>query len=638
VKHVILGTAGHIDHGKTALIKALTGVDTDRLKEEKARGISIDLGFAELELANGTRVGVVDVPGHERFVKNMLAGAGGIDAVLFVVAADEGVMPQTREHLDIVNLLGVDAGLVALTKRDLVEDEEWLRLVEGEVRVLLSSTRLADAPILPVSSTRGDGLEALRAAIEKMCETLTPRSSDGPARLPIDRVFTVEGFGTVVTGTLWSGSVVVGDRLALLPGPERVARVRNVQVHGKSVERARAGQRTALALHGIDKDVIERGHTLVTPEHFRVTHMVDARLEAVSGLERPLANRQRVRFHLGASEVLGRLVLLEGETMRAGESGLVELRLEEPVVARRGDRFVIRSYSPMTTVAGGTVIDVAERKTRRFRSESLESLRTKESGSGSDLAAEHLRAAGRQGLAPAELEKRASLVGGVGEETLTALEGAGRAVRAEAARWYDRAAVEDLAGRLLAVAGEFQRRNPLRWGIGKEELRSRLPRDAGAGLVGWLLETMREDGKLQLQGDRVRAGNEELVLSEAAGRAAVSLRQTMHDAGNAPPLVSELEKSWRHPDVDLWQLLDLLVDRGELTKVAPDLYYDAGVLEAARRRLVEHLASAPEITVGDVKTILGVSRKFAVPLLEFLDRDGTTRRVGDRRVRGSRPL
>src|ERR1041385_6082478 len=342
----VIGTAGHIDHGKTALVRRLTGVDTDRLPEEKKRGISIDLGFAPLATPAGVRVGIVDVPGHERFVKNMLAGVGGVDLVLLVIAADEGVMPQTREHLAIVKLLGVERGVVALTKRDLVDDA-WLAEIERDVRALLAGSKFAAAPIVPVSSTTGSGVADLLAAIDRELAAVSDRLVREPARLPIDRVFTVEGFGTVVTGTLWRGGVKTGDTLSLLP-QGRDVRVRRVQVHGETVEVALAGQRTALALHGVEREEVTRGDWLVEPGSLRASSVIDVRFELLADYPREWKADARVRFHLGASEIIGRLFLLGAAangTLRAGESALAQVRLEQPAVAARGDRFVVRSYS-----------------------------------------------------------------------------------------------------------------------------------------------------------------------------------------------------------------------------------------------------------------------------------------------------
>ncbi|MBI4391738.1 MAG: selenocysteine-specific translation elongation factor, partial [candidate division NC10 bacterium] len=370
MKHIIVGTAGHIDHGKTSLVKALTGIDTDRLKEEKERGISIELGFAHLTLPDGLRLGIVDVPGHERFVKTMLAGVGGIDLVILVIAADEGIMPQTREHLHICRLLQIPRGLVALTKRDLV-DADWLELVAEEVRTFLKGTFLEGAPVLPVSATTGEGLDALKAALAALAAEAEPKRVEGIFRLPIDRVFTMKGFGTVITGTLLAGSLKVGDEVVVLPEGLR-SRVRRLQVHGETVEQAFAGQRTAVNLPGIEVSAIARGSLLCLPGTLRPSTAMDATLTLLEDAPRPLKNRGRIRFHLGTSELLARAVLLDREELPPGQSAYVHLRLESPGAALPQDRFVIRSYRPAVTVGGGMILDPAPPQRRRKRQEILE--------------------------------------------------------------------------------------------------------------------------------------------------------------------------------------------------------------------------------------------------------------------------
>ncbi len=380
MKRFIIGTAGHIDHGKTTLVKALTGVDTDRLKEEKQRGISIDLGFAPFKLPGGQKAAIVDVPGHERFIRHMLAGAFGIDMVLLTIAADEGVMPQTREHMDIIELLGVDKGLVVITKKDLV-DEEWMLLMEEEISEYLKGTILDGAPLMAVSAVTGEGIPDLLAAIENIAQQVQERSAEGYARLPIDRVFTIAGFGTVVTGTLWSGKINSGDTLELMPGGLQV-KVRNLHVHNDKVNTAYAGQRVAVNLQGIELAEVRRGDLLATPGVLAPSYRIDARLRLLKSSKRSLSNWNRIRFHLGTDETMGRVVLLDRDQLNAGEEALVQLVMEKPVVAYQGDRFVIRYYSPVTTIGGGVVIDPRAPKQKRFREDVLEELSKKEDSFG----------------------------------------------------------------------------------------------------------------------------------------------------------------------------------------------------------------------------------------------------------------
>src|SRR5918999_1795344 len=364
MKQVVMGTAGHIDHGKTQLIKTLTGIDTDRLKEEKERGITIDLGFAHLRFADDTEVGVIDVPGHERFVRNMLAGVGGIDLVMLVIAADEGVMPQTREHLAICQLLRIKDGLVALTKTDLV-DEDWLELVSEDTREFLKGTFLEGKPIVPVSAKTGQGIDDLRRGLQTLVARVPPKQLEGKFRLPVDRVFTIRGFGTVVTGTLFSGTIRVEDRIEIYPkGIE--AKIRGIQVHNASVAEAVAGQRTAINLQGIDKVELGRGDVLGHPGEFASTFMLDAVLQHLADAPRPLRHRARVRLHLGTSEIMGRVMLLDRDELAPGEEAYVQFRLESPAVALPRDRYVIRSYSPVQTIGGGILLEVQPRKHRRY--------------------------------------------------------------------------------------------------------------------------------------------------------------------------------------------------------------------------------------------------------------------------------
>src|SRR5262245_27619419 len=501
----VVGTAGHIDHGKTALVRRLTGVDTDRLPEEKRRGISIDLVFAPLVTPAGVRLGLVDVPGHERFVKNMLAGVGGVDLVLLVIAADEGVMPQTREHLAIVKVLGVQRGVIVLTKRDLV-DEDWLSLVTRDVRALVSGTFLAEAPIVPFSAVTGDGSAELLAAMDAQLATLGSRAGDEPARLPVDRVFTMEGFGTVVTGTLWRGRVRTGDVLELLPQGEQV-RVRRVQVHGATVDEALAGQRTALALHGVDRDQLARGDWLCAPGSLRPSRVLDVRFELLADHPREWKPDTRVRFHLGASEIIGRLLLL-GPAARAalppGESALAQLRLERPAVAARGDRFVIRSYSPSRTVGGGSVIEpVAER--RRKAALGLDQLAVHESGSLEarllQRLEDELHPAATAGLAQALGEDAAAV-----RAALEGLAARGEVTRPIEGRWLSSARWHAARERIMGEVRAYAAKYPARFGIMKGDLKSGLKTSLGAALFDPAFEALLAEQALEVRGERVRPG------------------------------------------------------------------------------------------------------------------------------------
>ena len=624
-RFAVLGTAGHIDHGKTALVGLLTGVDTDRLKEEKARGISIDLGFAHLSLPGGLSCGIVDVPGHERFVKNMLAGACGIDAVLLVIAADEGVMPQTREHVDIVRLLGVEHGVVALTKIDMVEPE-WRDLVTESVGEYLAEQGLGGFAVVPVSSRTGEGKDAVLAALAHTLDGIPPRASAGKVRLPVDRAFSVEGFGTVVTGTLWQGEIRPGDRLRVEPGGHDV-RVRNVEVHGEKVEVAHPGQRTAVALHGVERDEVPRGTWLLAPDTLGPTHMLDVRLRVLPDAPRPVRRRQRIRFHLGASEILGRIVPLETEELEPGGEGLAQLRLEGEAVADRGDRFVIRSYSPARAVAGGTVIVPRATKHKLSDPDVVGRLEREETGSDEErLAAVLAEAPG--GLAMGEAAAAAGLdIAAVRR----AVETLGEAVESEGDHLVSREAVDALEEEILRALADGAERFPYRWGLGRGEVKRRLPAGVPLPLFDRLVTRLVEKGRIQVQRDLLRAGEGDGSLPPAAAARLEQVRSALDEGGVAPPTLRELEKS---VGVEAGEILDRLTFEGGVEKVSADLFLARTHLDRIGSFLRKSLADNGSLAVGDLKEGLGLSRKYSVPILEYFDRIGWTRRQGDVRVAG----
>ena len=628
----VVGTAGHIDHGKTALVRRLTGVDTDRLPEEKKRGISIDLGFAPLVTPAGVRVGLVDVPGHERFVKNMLAGVGGVDLVLLVIAADEGVMPQTREHMAIVKLLDVPRGVIVLTKRDLVDDD-WLALVTRDVRALVEGTFLAEAPIVPFSAVTGSGSAELLAAMDTELALLADRGASGAARLPVDRVFTVEGFGTVVTGTLWRGTVRTGDVLELLPAGHEV-RVRRVQVHGATVEQAVAGQRTALALHGVTREQVTRGDWLVEPARLRASRVLDVRFELLADHPRDWKPDTRVRFHLGASEIIGRLLLLGDAARRplpAGESALAQLRLERPAVAARGDRFVVRSYSPSRTVGGGAVIEPVAERRRRSEVEGLDALEVHESGSLESRLMEKLGAAVR----PLSSEQLAQDVGEPVASVASAMESLvrrGSAVAPAPGRWLSDVRWHEARDAIERAVRDYAEAHPSRYGVMKGELKSGLKTALDAGLFDLAFAALLADGELEQTGERVRPGDSPWE-PPAATLALLEKLESMLEA-----------EAFLVPDNDTWQkalgggapeAAGLGFFLGRLVRVNADFTYTARQMGRLQSLVVAWFdAGHSAMTVADFRGFTGASRKFAVPLLEHCDRVGWTVRVGDERRRG----
>jgi len=626
-KHIILGTAGHIDHGKTELVRALTGVDTDRLREEKDRGISIELGFARFDLPSGTSLGVVDVPGHERFVKTMLAGAGGVDIVLLVVAADEGVMPQTREHLDIIDLLGVKNGIVALTKTDLVGPDE-IELAREEARELVEGTVLEDAPVVSVSSVSREGLEELTERLEELASAVEERASSGRARLPIDRVFSLAGHGTIVTGTLWSGTVRPGDKLMIYPAGAHV-RVRSVQVHDESVEVAEAGQRTAIGLAGVDKDSLSRGDTLGSPDALHVSHMFDARLRLVPGA-RPLTNRSRVHLHLGTSQALARIVLLETEELRSGEDELVQMRLESPLVAERDDLFVIRSYSPVTTVGGGRVLDPAPRRHKRMREDVIEALSVLEDGSPEDVLLQAIGDAGLTGLGPSEIADR---VGSEASAVAGRLAADGRLTEVEG-RLYTAESLDELRERILRALSRRAEEAPLEWGMSAEELRGTLSRRLDRKLLDAVLSGLSEAGEIARRGDLVRLGGADVDLSTHQRKLAERIESRLLEAGANVPTLDELREEMDADEFD--SIVKLLGETGRVVKVTTTLLFHPSVVDDVRSRLLERLDQEGELGVPAFKNMIGVTRKYAIPLLEYFDREGTTMRSGNVRIKGRR--
>lgn len=624
-QHFIIGTAGHVDHGKTALIRALTGAETDRLQEEKERGMSIDLGFADFVLPSGRHAGVIDVPGHERFLKNMLAGAGGIDLVLLVIAADEGVMPQTREHLDILNILETRRGVVVLTKADLV-DEEWLELVQEEIREALKGTFLQSAPMMPVSSITGQGINELREFLDRMAGEVPTRPIVGPWRLPIDRSFTVRGFGTVVTGTLIAGIARVGDRVEVLPG-KLETRVRSLQVHGQGVEFAEAGSRVAINLAGVELEEIDRGNVAAPPGVYQPTLALDARLDVLKSCPRPVKNRTRVRVYLGAAEILARLNLLDADVLEPGQSGLAQLRLESPTVAAKGDRFVLRFYSPMETIGGGSIIDAAPPRHRRFNQAVLENLAIKEKGTPAELVAEAVE---RAGLTPVQPQKIAQELGMPVPEVSALVEElrvTGELAALEGGTVLHRHRL-DAAGHLVtSTLSAHHEAQPMRAGMSREELRSRLSRQMDAKGFNLILSRLEAEGTVVSEAGRVRLASHQAQFNPEQEKAREALEAgLLRDPFNAPSF-EELKAGL--PARVAQEVWDALIDNGVVVRIAADVFLHRKAVEQAVEKVRAHLAEAGQMTASQFRDLLGTTRKYAVPLLEYLDAQRVTRRLGD---------
>jgi len=635
MRSIIIGTAGHIDHGKSALVRALTGKDPDRLPEEKRRGITIDLGFADLDLGN-VRVGFVDVPGHERFVKNMLAGVHGIDAVALVIAADEGVMPQTREHFDICRLLEVQRGLVVLTKSDLVE-HELLTLVQSEAEDLVSGSFLEGAPILAVSARTGNGLEEFRAALREIGENIPARSSDFVTRLPVDRAFTMKGFGAVVTGTLVSGEIAAGDELELLPAGRHV-RARGVQVHGNSVSRAQSGQRTAVNLAGVDAAEVERGMVLAPIGRLRPTQIIDVQLNVLPSAPRPIRSRSRLRVHLGSAEVLARVRIMNirGE-VPPGETAFAQLRFESPVVALHGERFIVRSYSPAETIAGGMVLDPQAAKHRgKDLAATQEHLRVLAEGDRADKLAVFVAAAGDQGIRLSDIAARTGWTDAVVSQVANAAREAG-IVEAEGVL-VAKGNFERLACVTIETVKLHHQREPLSRGLARETLRERHFAHAAPEIFRAVIAHLEKDGTLVTEKDVVRASEHGVELSPADTQLRDKIARAYEKAGlEAPPFERVLEASGLSPAQRSHgrKILQLLIDNGTLVRVQGEMFFHSRALEHLKQLLRQYaLEHEPDrlIDVARFKDLAGVSRKYAIPLLEYFDSERITRRAGDKRI------
>ncbi|WP_434346153.1 selenocysteine-specific translation elongation factor [Myxococcus virescens] len=634
---MIVGTAGHIDHGKTSLVKVLTGIDTDRLKEEKRRGITLELGFAHLTLDDGTVAGVVDVPGHERFVKAMAAGSGGVDLVVLVVAADEGVMPQTREHLDICRLLGVRAGVIALTKSDTLAElgPEWRALVEADLSALTVGTFLESAPVVACSARTGAGVDALRAALTRAAAALPERPSEGPAFLPVDRVFTIKGFGTVVTGTLLSGALAVDDAVSLLPGLPGPLRVRGVQRHGDAVSVVEAGQRAAVNLAGVEPEALRRGMVLVRAGELPETRMLDVELTLLPAAPSPLPRRSKLLLHLGTAQVEATVALLDVERLEPGETTLAQLRLGASVGALVGQRFILRGARALpgrgATVAGGRILSISPPKRRKGGAKAVAPLLEADPAG---QAAWLLRQAGYRGLTQPELFGRSALGPRVLTRALELLGARGGALLIDRERrlYLSGEVFLALQGRALALLATFHEREPLREGLSREELRQRLSSALDARAFQRVLQSLVEGGRVELERDVVRLKGRGRTLSLGDTAARARLAAELSAAALAPPSLPELEQKLQLPASRLRELLGVMVVEGAAVRVSEGLWFAAGALTSLRERLVAHLREKKEITTQDFKEMVGQSRKFVIPLSEYFDREKVTLRVGEKRV------
>ncbi len=633
MKHVIIGTAGHIDHGKTTLIRALTSIDTDRLREEKERGITIDLGFAYFDLPSGRRAGIVDVPGHERFIKNMLAGAGGIDVVILVVAADEGIMPQTMEHLHILSLLQTKQGLVAMTKTDMVDDE-WLELVMDDTRSRLIGTFLEGSPIIPISAVTSRGLEQLVEEVDRLTADVPSRDDHLPFRLPIDRVFSITGFGTVVTGTVVAGTIKLGQAAEVYPH-NRETRIRSIQVHGQKAEAAYAGQRAALNLAGLDVDDLSRGDVLTVPGLLRSTLMLDVRLELLADAEKPLQNRDRLRLYTGTSEVLCRAVLLDAEMLLPGDKALVQLRLEEPVALQAGDRFVVRTYSPMHTIGGGTILDAHPRKRQRFKEDGIKKLMQRESGGDLEILNQTLLQYSDQLLTADQLFRMAGRPAELLEPLLEELQAIDLAVAITVdGKPYLLHAdyLQQMAERANKLVTDYHQRFPIRPGMPKEELRSRLGVASPSRLFNSLLTLLLGESQLQLQGGFISQADFQVAFVGKHARIREHILQALEANHYSPPDVGQLAADLNETVERLGEVIQAMAQRKEVVKASADLVFYGPAVVRAQELVVDLIRQQGSITLADLRDRLQTSRKYALALLDYLDAEKVTQRKGDVRT------
>ena len=629
MKSIIVGTAGHIDHGKTAVVKALTGIDADRLEEEKRRGITIDLGFAHMEIPGSNheviRFGFVDVPGHERFVRNMLAGVGGIDLVLLVIAADEGIKPQTREHFDICRLLSIQRGITVLTKSDLV-DNETLDVVQLEVEEFLRDSFLQNAPIIPVSALKGAGVAELKRELVRLAGDLPARDSRAIARLPIDRVFTMKGFGTVVTGTLVAGTIRKEDELELFPSRKRV-RVRGVQVHGSSANQAMAGERTALNLAGVEKDELARGMTLATPGFLQVASRLDVKLSLLSSAK-PLKNGTRVHLHAFASETIATVRLLEGKQLQAGSSAFAQLQLADSFLLLPGDRFIIRQFSPVMTIGGGVVLDASPLK-KMAAEERLKFLEVLSSGDAQAKLRARIMRHSDQGMTVSRLTAETGEKFSDIQAAMAKLLSSHEVVRHR--DWMIEAQVfHSLIANLRQLVSSFHSKNPLVPGISKDALREQ----AGLSEIAFdaALSSAMGTKQLAVTQDLIHLPGRGVHMKDEEAESRKTIEQAFSSTGLKVPALKDVLASLKIDKARAQKIVTLLLREKLLIKISDDLVFHRTALDQLRSALAAQKAKSPKINVASFKDLTGVSRKYAIPLLEYLDRERVTKRVGDERV------
>jgi selenocysteine-specific elongation factor len=630
MKQVILGTAGHIDHGKTSLIRALTGIDTDRLKEEKERGITIELGFAHLELPGGQLMGIVDVPGHEKFVKNMVAGATGIDLVALIIAADEGVMPQTREHLEICQLLNIEHGLVVLTKIDMVEPD-WLELVKEDVTEYLSKTFLAGVPMVEVSSVTGEGIEELVKVLDTLVKDVPERDVGYFFRLPVDRVFIMKGFGTVITGTTVSGRINTGEEITIYP-QGLSTRIRGIQVHNREVEQVRAGLRTAINLQGVEKAQIQRGNVLAAKDTLRSTYMVDVLLDLLPSAPRKLKNRAKVRFHTGTSEIISTVVLLDRDELSPGDSCFAQIRLEQPTAVLPHDRYVLRSYSPVSAIGGGEVLAALPKKKKRFSEETLTELNLLSTGDLNQVTEQLIRMGRFQGLEQRDLpfltnaskKKLDEIVKGLLAQKVV------MQFDKEKGTLLHKDFLTKAREEIMTILTNYHHDFPLKVGLSKEELRSRTSGSGNQKLFNYIVSQLISENAIVQEKEALRLMEHAVTLAQDQEEVRHQIEKIYLRGRLQPPYFRQIKD--RFSGDTGRDVLQVMVKDGVLIKVKEDLYFHKKAMEDLKSALVAFLKEKGEISTPEFKDMTGASRKYTIPLIEYFDKSQLTVRVGDNRV------
>ena len=633
MKHIIIGTAGHIDHGKTTLIKALTGRNTDRLKEEQKRGISIDLGFTYFDLPSGQRAGIIDVPGHEKFIKNMLAGVMGMDMVLLVVAADEGIMPQTAEHLSILDLLGIKKGFVVLTKVDLVDDE-WISLVEEEVEEEVKGTFLENSPMIKVSSTKKNGIHDVISLIDEYVNDLEDRDTSHMPRLPVDRVFTMSGFGTVITGTLLSGALNIGDDIQIYPG-NHIGRIRTLQVHDENTSVAYAGQRVAINLAGVKKEDIHRGDVLAPMEQMKETRMLDVKVKLLDNIDVVIKSRTRLRLYLGTKELFCRILLLDKEVLNPGEEAYAQLRLEEEIVAKREDRFIIRFYSPMFTIGGGVVLEPNPNKKKALDREGIEELRLKEQGSQEDILEKIIKDKSSEFLTVKELAAITSILEDKLLEEIHSLNKKDRVIIFNLTK--DTYAVHmdyyyNIKDQIVHEIEEFHSKYPLRPGMSKELIRRKHLKNAAPKLGEVFIQKLIDDGYLAQDLDIIKIKDFYIKYDEIQLKMKEDIIRNLEESLYMVPKPEEMVSILQYRKDDFEEVLNSLINSGEIIRLDEEILLLKDLYEKAIILLKEFIYKNGSITVAEFRDLLNTNRKIALVLLESLDQQRITKREDNKRI------